>query len=163
MATRAQIAANRANARKSTGPRTVAGKSRSRANSLKHGMTGAGIVLPEEDIERWEERAELWAEEMGATGDMDRFLAGRAAMASVRLDRCVREETASLADIRARMLSRWQNQRVSRASVDFHARELATDPAAALRGLTATVLGCEWLLDRWDGLVLGPGRARLLG
>jgi hypothetical protein len=42
----AQIAANQANAQRSTGPKTAAGKERSRANSYKHGLTGEGIVLP---------------------------------------------------------------------------------------------------------------------
>jgi len=41
----ARIAANRANALKSTGPRTAEGKERSRCNALKHGMTGAGVAL----------------------------------------------------------------------------------------------------------------------
>lgn len=36
--TEAELAARRANARKSTGPRTPAGKARSRLNSLKHGQ-----------------------------------------------------------------------------------------------------------------------------
>jgi hypothetical protein len=38
MATSAQIAANRANAQKSTGPRSAEGKSASRFNALKHGI-----------------------------------------------------------------------------------------------------------------------------
>ena len=41
MATLKQIAANRANAERSTGPRTRAGKARSRLNSWKHGLTAA--------------------------------------------------------------------------------------------------------------------------
>jgi hypothetical protein len=49
MATPAQIAANRVNAQKSTGPRSVEGKSRSRFNALKHGMDAASIVIPGED------------------------------------------------------------------------------------------------------------------
>jgi hypothetical protein len=45
MATAAQIEANQRNAKRSTGPRTEAGKARSRLNALKHGkrvMTIAG-------------------------------------------------------------------------------------------------------------------------
>jgi len=38
MASPAQIAANRANARKSTGPRTAEGKRASRRNALRHGL-----------------------------------------------------------------------------------------------------------------------------
>ena len=49
MASPAQINANRANAQKSTGPRSVEGKSASRFNALKHGMDAASIVIPGED------------------------------------------------------------------------------------------------------------------
>ena len=40
MATEKQIAANRANAKKSTGPKSVTGKERSSRNSIKHGLSG---------------------------------------------------------------------------------------------------------------------------
>ena len=49
MATPAQINANRANALKSTGPRSAEGKSASRFNALKHGIDAASIVIPGED------------------------------------------------------------------------------------------------------------------
>jgi hypothetical protein len=49
MATPAQITANRANAQKSTGPRSAEGKSASRFNALKHGIDAASIVIPGED------------------------------------------------------------------------------------------------------------------
>lgn len=39
MATEKQIAANRANAKRSTGPKTALGKSRSRTNALRHGLS----------------------------------------------------------------------------------------------------------------------------
>ena len=52
MATAAQILANRANAQKSTGPTTSAGKLTTRMNAFKHGITGQLILLtPEEDAE----------------------------------------------------------------------------------------------------------------
>src|SRR5687768_14952071 len=43
-----RLAANRANAQKSTGPRTKEGKSRSRMNALKHGMCSSSPLLPNE-------------------------------------------------------------------------------------------------------------------
>src|SRR4030095_3435286 len=49
MASPAQINANRANAQKSTGPRSAEGKSASRFNALKHGIDAASIVIPGED------------------------------------------------------------------------------------------------------------------
>jgi hypothetical protein len=60
MASERQIAANRRNAQKCTGPNTEAGKRASRMNALKHGMTARTIVLPYEDeIEYHETRAAL--------------------------------------------------------------------------------------------------------
>ena len=49
MATAAQLAANRLNAQKSTGPRTPEGKAAASFNALKHGMDAASIVIPGED------------------------------------------------------------------------------------------------------------------
>jgi hypothetical protein len=49
MASPAQITANRANAQKSTGPRSVEGKSASRFNALQHGIDAASVVIPGED------------------------------------------------------------------------------------------------------------------
>ena len=49
MTSRAQNAANRANAARSTGPSTAEGKQRSSLNALKHGLTSERCVLPAED------------------------------------------------------------------------------------------------------------------
>ena len=49
MASARQIEANRKNARKCTGPTSPEGKTRSKFNGLKHGLTAATVVLPYED------------------------------------------------------------------------------------------------------------------
>src|SRR5262245_33245428 len=68
MATAAQIAANRANAQKSIGPRTVEGKRRSSMNSLKWGLTAATLVLPHEDELGYQEtRGMLYTQYQPAT------------------------------------------------------------------------------------------------
>jgi hypothetical protein len=52
MATEKQIAANRRNAKRSTGPRTDRGKTIARVNAIKHGLRAEAIeVLPGEDAE----------------------------------------------------------------------------------------------------------------
>jgi hypothetical protein len=49
MATEKQVAANRQNAKSSTGPRTDAGKRRSRRNALRHGLTAETVIGVHED------------------------------------------------------------------------------------------------------------------
>src|ERR1041385_702305 len=49
MTTDRQIAANRANAQKSTGPKTEGGKSRSRRNAYRHGLAAESVVTVLED------------------------------------------------------------------------------------------------------------------
>src|SRR5581483_6896554 len=49
MATPAQIAANQANAKKSTGPRTEAGKAKTRTNAIRHGLCAFIDCMDNED------------------------------------------------------------------------------------------------------------------
>ncbi len=49
MATPAQVHANRLNAQRSTGPRSVEGKAAVRFNALKHGADAESLVIPGED------------------------------------------------------------------------------------------------------------------
>jgi hypothetical protein len=54
MTSQNQIEANRANARRSTGPKSNAGKQRSRANAVTHGLTAKDIVVPGETPDQFE-------------------------------------------------------------------------------------------------------------
>ena len=54
MATPAQIRANQRNARRSTGPCTVAGKTRSASNSLRHGFCSQSVLLPGDDVAEYQ-------------------------------------------------------------------------------------------------------------
>jgi hypothetical protein len=51
MSTPAQIAANQANAQKSTGPKTEQGKAHSCMNRLTHGFASAQSIIPGENLE----------------------------------------------------------------------------------------------------------------
>jgi hypothetical protein len=53
MATKAQIAANRRNAKKCTGPKTPEGKAASSMNALHHGLRARTVVLPGEKPEEF--------------------------------------------------------------------------------------------------------------
>ena len=63
MTSNKQLHANRANATKSTGPRSQAGKARSRLNSRKHGLTAKMLIIVGENADDFDQlRAELMAE-----------------------------------------------------------------------------------------------------
>jgi len=49
----AQLAANRANAQLSTGPRSAAGLARSSQNAVKSALTGRTVLLPTDDVEEY--------------------------------------------------------------------------------------------------------------
>src|SRR5215470_8247418 len=73
MATAAQIEANRANALKSTGPRSVEGKAASRFNALKHGMDAASIVIPGEDPEHYQRIADDYYRDFDPQSSVEEF------------------------------------------------------------------------------------------
>ena len=52
--TEARLEANRRNAALSTGPRTEDGKNRSKLNAIRHGLTAQVIVMPQEDLVRYQ-------------------------------------------------------------------------------------------------------------
>ena len=93
MASRKQIRANRRNARKSTGPKSDAGKAASSANALSHGLTAARtVVLPEEEPEDFELLRQGVVADLAPAGAMQEALAQRIAVLLWRLDRVARLE-----------------------------------------------------------------------
>jgi hypothetical protein len=97
-ASEARIRANQANAQKSTGPRTTEGKEISRANSLKHGMTGAGVVMVEAEAIEVRRRFPAFITELNAKGEVGVALARLAALSSARMERGADQQAAALAE-----------------------------------------------------------------
>ena len=89
------IAANQRNAQKSTGPRTIEGKERSRLNAVTHGMTTDGL-LPGEDPLAFQEKLDAIASSFEPQTAFEEQLVGKAALYSWKLDRANRVETARL-------------------------------------------------------------------
>ena len=148
MTSTARIEANRRNARKSTGPKTPEGKARSRANGLKHGLTGAGVVLAGEDGPAVAERLDAWAEDLRPDNRVESWLVERAATASVRMDRCVRKECAAIAEAVAGAAHAWDEAR--REAVRAAAGNLDADAAGVVARLASSAEGCDWLIRRWQ-------------
>jgi hypothetical protein len=82
---RAEI--NRANAQHSTGPKTEAGKQRSRLNAMKYGFTGQLVVMPTEDLELYESHRQSFQDEYHPQGATEEHLVQSLADASWRLNR----------------------------------------------------------------------------
>ena len=74
-----QLAANRRNAQHSTGPRTEEGKMSSRWNALKHGLTGRGGLLPDEDPQAYAELCQALHAEYRPVGPLEAELVDHAA------------------------------------------------------------------------------------
>ena len=90
----ARINANRANALKSTGPKTEAGKLQSRRNSLQHGLRSEGTVLLPADEAKLLERRESWGRVLRPEDEVEGFLVEQAILHSVKLDRLNTVESA---------------------------------------------------------------------
>ncbi len=108
MATTAQIAANQANAQKSTGPRSAEGKSASRFNALKHGIDAASLVIPGEDPADYEALGVHYYREFRPESPSENF----------HVDTMLRVD--------------WQKRRLLRVEADLHRSLLAESPGASL-------------------------------
>jgi hypothetical protein len=86
MASQKQLDANRRNAKKSTGPRTPAGKAKSRLNAVRDGLTGQITTLSEADRPFFDQlNSEILADFKPQTA-MERKLANAIAWDTWRLD-----------------------------------------------------------------------------
>jgi hypothetical protein len=144
----ARLAANRSNALKSCGPRTAEGKAVSRRNSLKHGMAGQGIVTPADDSAEVERRAGAMLVEMAPRSEMGRFLVGRLAELTVRVERCSRHERSATEYRAAHAGAAFDEARI--AEVDEIIALLAREPATLTRRLRSMPEG----VDRMIALLL---------
>jgi hypothetical protein len=82
-----RLAANRANAQLSTGPKTPAGKAVSSRNAVKTGLTGRTILLPSEDAKVYEAHLLRYREEFQPVGARETQLVQNLADTQWRLDR----------------------------------------------------------------------------
>lgn len=87
MATQAQILTNRQNALRSTGPRSVEGKTASRFNALKTGIQAKSQVIPGEDPVEFEELVAGYHRQFPAATPLERFLVDTLARAEWQLRR----------------------------------------------------------------------------
>jgi hypothetical protein len=174
--------ASRVNGARSSGPKTVDGKDRSRFNALKHGMRARTAFLPGEDPAAFQARRDAWTAQLQPRDDYEKLLVERVVQISWQLDRVDRAQAARLDD-RARSAA---SERATaeadevlvlarrlfwdpRGPVEFYPQfekpigdpmhvswsadiEDPDEPARLVNRLENRLLGCAWMLDRWGDL-----------
>src|SRR5208282_1033846 len=129
-----KIAANQENAKKSTGPRTQAGKDRSRANALKHGLCASAIVP--ESIELIQLRSTEFFDTYKPQNEVHVWMIGQAAINSIRIERSQRIERRVRDKMALKAELSWDDDR--RMEVEVLGRSLAKDPSTTVQALRTT-------------------------
>jgi hypothetical protein len=126
MTSEAQIAANRLNAQRSTGPRTARGKATLARSALKHGLTAKTVVLFDESKTGFERFHQAQVLDLEPRTDGERALVEQIATLGWRLRRASRAEAALV-----------------NAEAKRRRERLAADPEAPLRADVSMMFG--WL------------------
>jgi hypothetical protein len=87
MTSKRKTAANRRNARKSTGPKTPEGKAKASMNALRHGLRARTIVLPDESQEEYDQLHAGFQEKYRPQDPVEQYLVDLAAIAKWKLAR----------------------------------------------------------------------------
>jgi hypothetical protein len=118
-----QFKANRANATKSSGPKTAAGKNRSRMNALSHGLTAATLVIAGEHPDDFDSLRAALGEQFEPRSTLAAELVERLAATLWRLRRVPLSEAAVLAarENQCRQIGRVGERTEGDASLDLAA------------------------------------------
>ena len=175
-----QKAANKRNAKKSTGPRTAEGKGNSKYNAVTHGMTARSVLLPDDDPGRLDVLRREMIGDLRPRNSLEATLIVRIAD-----DKWISDRSEESADRRLAMRLRHEPLEQAQKEQD-EALELAEHlfwnlprpfpaigslenvnvgepahageavhpdhPARLLLRLERTTAGCDWLLSRWEDL-----------
>ncbi len=116
MTTEAQIEANRANAQKSTGPRTPEGKATVAQNAIKHGLLARQAVIAGEDTDDYELLRDQLGAELAPVGLLEARLVERIAGLLWRLQRAERLHNETFDVLHAQCVADPQSKRWRPAS-----------------------------------------------
>ena len=97
----AQIAANRRNAQKSTGPKTARGRAIAKMNALKHGMLGKDVLVrgrhASESQREFRSLLAQFREHLAPVGPLEEMLVDQIVTTHWRLRRAVKAEAGAIA------------------------------------------------------------------
>jgi hypothetical protein len=93
-----QVAANRRNATRSTGPKSPEGKEAVKLNALKHGLLAKDVLLPGEDAESFRGLSDRMFADLNPEGELETALVERIVAGLWRLRRLQRVEAGVFAN-----------------------------------------------------------------
>ena len=109
-------AANRANAARSTGPRTPEGKARAAMNAVRHGLSAQSPILPGENPAALDALADAFDRDLRPRGALERELVARVVAIAWRMRRLARAEGALWEDV--------EDDKRRNADINRHCRQL---------------------------------------
>ncbi len=146
----ARVRANQQNSLKSTGPKTAEGKAVSRANGLKHGLTGSGVVMPDEDRNQVDQRHAALQAELAPKSCLGAIMVQQMAALSVRMERAVKQEAKAIANRVRHAAEEFDEARIEAAEQLLEA--IADDPRRSVRKLRKSPEGIDLMIRAWEDL-----------
>jgi hypothetical protein len=146
----AQLESNRRNGSLGRGPLTPETRAISAKNSLKHGLTGKGIVVPEGNREEIDRRIEAFTADMKPMSAAGIILIAQMATSSVREENSTRHGLAASALRVRHAVDDFDEERIEAADQLFEA--LGEDPRKNLRKLRKSPEGIDRLIEAWQDL-----------
>jgi len=153
-----QLAANRRNAQKSTGPRTPEGIARSRWNALQHGLLSRAVIPP--SLEPYESRADFESllaalrEEFAPASAIEELLIERIATGYWRLARLLRAEAGAVAvrqtDYCHKLTARDEHRRSYAANLGSLLAPLLAEGAPPAPSRSSLAALRNWLMENDD-------------
>jgi hypothetical protein len=111
--TAAQIAANQANAKLSTGPKTEEGKAASSVNAVRTALTGRTVLLPTDDVEAYQKHVVRFEAQFKPVTDREKELTQNIADTQWRLNRIFALEQGIYAVGRLEFAKLYENEDAS--------------------------------------------------
>jgi hypothetical protein len=117
---------------------------------LKHGLTGQGVVVPDQDKDEIERRVEALTADLNPRSELGAALVRQMAVLSVRMERGARQESAAIAARVRHAADDFDEARFDEAERLFDG--LADDPRINLRKLRKSPEGVDRLVVAWQEL-----------
>jgi hypothetical protein len=146
----AQLAARRANAKLSTGPRTPSGKAIAALNAVQHGLCSNAAVLPGESVEEFQATLEGWVHELKPADAHERELVYNMVCASIAITRVRKADNAAVGARVRDAGAKWDDARA--LSLKALIEAIRDNKMEAHEAILRRGDGCRWLIARWREL-----------